>query len=73
MTYQDCTASVVVPSRLAVVVRVRPLNPMELGRHEEQRVSCGRDGRTVSVEMKDSIANTSGSPRGMTKDFAFNR
>ena len=71
--HRDGDAANIGGATLSVVVRVRPLSPMELSRHEERRVSCGRDGRTVSVAMKDSIDNFSGSPRGMTKDFTFNR
>jgi hypothetical protein len=59
---------------VSVAVRMRPFSPAERARGEAQRpVSCGRDHRTVSVEMKDGIGGSTGSPRGMTKDFVFSR
>lgn len=59
---------------VSVVVRVRPFSMPERARGEAQRaVSCSSDQRTVSIEMKDGIGGSTGSPRGMTKDFVFSR
>ena len=58
---------------VSVAVRVRPMNAVEVSRRELRCVSCDQDGKTVSVEMKDANGPSTGTPRGMTKDFVFSR
>ena len=60
---------------MEVVARVRPLNPMEIARGDATAVKPNMSGNLLSVETQQSAVDQTGAgmPRGVTKDFSFNR